>query len=392
VIQDDAGANASIIKTGPGKMELTGNNTYTGTTTIDEGIVLVQGLNPTNQGTYIVNGGELGGSGTINRLQIGLAVVSPGNAGPGLLKVHDIVVFSGFATYVVNINGQPQAQFDQLRMARLSLEAQPAILDPRLGFTPDLGAKFRIIDITGPDPVRADRFFQTVDGNVLTEGETFQINGLNFTISYAAGTGNDINLTRNTGAAFANRAITAEITEGQTAFITGHITEPNHQDTFFLDVDWGDGKQQTFTFPPGSPKDIKVGHRYLDDPAGTDDRYQVKLSWRDQHGGGNSAVLETIVRNSAPVLGEITSSLPPFLVGEPITIRGSITDVPKDSFRVHVRWDLNGPWQAINLPAGTKFFQLKHTYATAGDHHVTMLLVDDDLDLDDLSFLLHVGG
>jgi len=394
VIQNAAGATASITKTGPGKLELKGNNTYTGTTTIAAGILLVNGVNPPNQGQYLVNsGGELRGLGTISTLALN-GIVSPGDGSGGLLKVLGDTIFGESTKYVAHIDGTTVPAFDQIRTDRLFLNQTAGlrpILEPKVSFAAPLGQNFRLIDITGSTPLAVDQFFQTVGGLAITEGTTFTADGQNFTISYFGGDGNDVVITRNTGPAFAHRQITPEITEGETAFITGHITEPNHNDTFFLDVDWGDGTPlQTFTFPPGSPKDIKVGHKYLDNPR-DDDHYDVELLWRDQHGGSNHGELETVVRNKAPILGAITTSLPPFVVGQPITVRGSINDVPPDTFKVHVRWDLNGPWQAINLPAGTKFFELKHTYAKAGDHHVTVLLIDDDLDFDEVSFLLNVS-
>jgi hypothetical protein len=136
---------------------------------------------------------------------------------------------------------------------------------------------------------------------------------------------------------------------------------------------------------------VKVGHRYLDDPAGGNDQYQVKLRWRDQFGGANSAVLTTTVRNDAPDLGAITASLPPLVVGQPITLRGVVWDQgTQDALVLHVRWTANGPWQKVHLPAGTTNFTLRHTYAAAGRHQVTLLVVDDDLEFDQQSLVLDV--
>jgi hypothetical protein len=83
--------------------------------------------------------------------------------------------------------------------------------------------------------------------------------------------------------------------------------------------------------------------------------------------------------------------LSPLRVGEPLTIQGAFVDrSPKDSFKVHVQWDANGPWQSINLPAGSTSFRARHTYSTAGQHRVTILVVDDDLDVDSEQLVLTV--
>jgi hypothetical protein len=87
--------------------------------------------------------------------------------------------------------------------------------------------------------------------------------------------------------AFTNRMITSPAGRGSAATLSGIITEPDPGDTFFLDVDWGDGTpRQTFTFAPGSfvsgTTVAQVQHTYSH--VG---HYHIRLTWRDQTGLSN---------------------------------------------------------------------------------------------------------
>jgi hypothetical protein len=86
--------------------------------------------------------------------------------------------------------------------------------------------------------------------------------------------------------AFAQRTVTPLVERGTAAKLSGIITEPDAGDTFFLDVNWGDGTKQTFTYPPGSfvsgQTQVTVEHVYRH--VG---RYHVRFTWRDQTGLSN---------------------------------------------------------------------------------------------------------
>ncbi len=387
------GQPASITKTGDGRMLLTRNNTYRGTTTINLGTLIVNGNHSLDQGEFIVNGGILTGQGRVREIVQSAGVLNPG-FGIGFFTAAESTFLGDQSRFVVQINGATVGtQFDQLKTGQLVLgSAAHPKLDVRLGFTPNVGQSFRIVLVTGNTLLPANQFFRDLQGNDLPEGASFLVDGLSFTITYKGGNGNDVVITRNTPPAFENITITPEIIEGQSVVVTGHITEPDPLNTFFLDVNWGDGSAaQTFRFAPGSPRDIRVWHRYLDDPDGPNDRYRVTLHWRDQFGGTNGANLTTIVRNAAPKILGITASLPPLKVGRPIIIQGLISDrSPSDSFKVFIQWSANGPWQAVNLPAGSTSFSFQHTYARIGQYQVTVKVIDDDLDFHELNVVLNV--
>ena len=87
--------------------------------------------------------------------------------------------------------------------------------------------------------------------------------------------------------AFRDRAVTSPVALGTPTTLSGIITEPDPGDTFFLDVDWGDGTVETFTFLPGTFVSgetlASVQHTY--DHVG---QYKIQLTWRDQTGLSNA--------------------------------------------------------------------------------------------------------
>ena len=82
---------------------------------------------------------------------------------------------------------RPAAGYDRLNV-RGTNDLGGAHLEVRLGFAPQEGDSFRILNNDGTDPVGG-----TFAG--LTNGARFTVNGLPFQISYTGGTGNDVVLT-----------------------------------------------------------------------------------------------------------------------------------------------------------------------------------------------------
>jgi fibronectin-binding autotransporter adhesin len=79
-------AGMSLLKTGTGKLELTGNNTYTGGTTVSTGTLLVNNTSGsgTGSGSLLVSAGAtLGGSGEIAGITTISGIHNPGNS-PGI--------------------------------------------------------------------------------------------------------------------------------------------------------------------------------------------------------------------------------------------------------------------------------------------------------------------
>jgi len=92
----------------------------------------------------------------------------------------------------------------------------------------------------------------------------------------------------------------AAIDENGEATLTGTITDPGTQDTFTLDIDWGDplspDNTETYTFGASSTgnQTFTLTHRYLDDnPTAThSDDYAIALTITDDDGGTGSWSLE----------------------------------------------------------------------------------------------------
>lgn len=113
------GGTGNAIKSGTGKATLSGVNTYTGTTTVTQGILevasggSVASATSVNGGSFIVNGtagavslngGLLGGSGTTGAAQVNSGgKLAPGNS-IGTMTVTDSLTFAAGSTYEVEVS------------------------------------------------------------------------------------------------------------------------------------------------------------------------------------------------------------------------------------------------------------------------------------------------
>jgi autotransporter-associated beta strand protein len=102
-----AGTGGSLFKTGNGILVLSGTNTYTGTTTVDAGALIVNGslassLTTVNDGAALIASGNVG-SITVNRG--GFIVLGPGLV-PGTMTVAGDLALNRDSLYVVRVNPQ----------------------------------------------------------------------------------------------------------------------------------------------------------------------------------------------------------------------------------------------------------------------------------------------
>lgn len=100
------GAGGSLVKTGSGTLTLSGTNTYTGTTTVNAGSLLVDGSIASSSLTTVNSGAALHGSGTVGPASINAGgFLVPGPVGtPGSINVAGSLAFQSGAFYIVQVN------------------------------------------------------------------------------------------------------------------------------------------------------------------------------------------------------------------------------------------------------------------------------------------------
>ena len=183
--------NGGVTKNGNATWTLSGESSFTGSLTINAGLVYVNALHWNSQA--IVNpGATLGGSGFISSiLAMGGSTVSPGAAaGPGKLIGMNTLTLNSGSTLKIEINGPaPITGYDQLTGTPISLDGCNLQLNLGMGTTAP-GTTFTIVDNVFSFPTTG-----IFEG--LPEGAITNLNGIPFKITYAGGPdGNDVVLTQ----------------------------------------------------------------------------------------------------------------------------------------------------------------------------------------------------
>ncbi len=178
--------NAGLIKTGIGTLTLSADNTYTGTTSINAGTLIVDGSIATSH-VDVASGATLGGHGTTGSVTVAAGgTLAPGNS-PGIIHTGDLSLAAG-AHFAVQIAGTTVGtQYDQVAVTgTVSLAGASLDLSLLNGFNPQVGASFLIIDNDGTADAVTGKFAQ---------GDIFYFDADHYSINYAGGDGNDVVLT-----------------------------------------------------------------------------------------------------------------------------------------------------------------------------------------------------
>jgi autotransporter-associated beta strand protein len=186
----------TFISPGPtsGELVLTADNTYSGPTTVNSGILLIAGMQP-NSAVTINSGGNLFASGTVGALTLNsggnLAPLSPNGPGtlPAILTTGNLQLNGGIVHFVVNGLG-PGTGYSQLLVnGTVNLGAGVATLQVSGTLKPQSGDKVRLTENLGTNPINGS-FAMLPEGTIETDPNFGRI-----LFTYKGGDGNDFVVT-----------------------------------------------------------------------------------------------------------------------------------------------------------------------------------------------------
>jgi autotransporter-associated beta strand protein len=277
----------SLTKIGDATLTLTGNNSYSGSTTVNAGTLLVNGPQPISPVT-VNTGATLGGTGVTGPVVANRGgTVAPGVNGPGTLATPAGVTFLSGSTFAVDLNGTTAGtQYDVLRAGLVDLGGTTLAASLGAGFQPSVGDTFTIV-----------RGTSSVTGT-FAQGSSFVLGGQTFQITYNP---NSVVLTVvNTGPTVDPPTVTpASIREGGGVTVSGTFSDPNQGETHTVLIAWGDGTTDTVNLGVGVTAYGPVPHTYNDNrPGGAP--YTITVTVTDSNGGSGSNTATASVANVAP--------------------------------------------------------------------------------------------
>lgn len=167
-----------LIKAGGGTLTFSSDQTYTGSTDILAGVLLVNAAADTSS-VVVHSGATLGGTGAIQGavdVNNG-ATLSPGvGVGTGKLSVAGAVTFHAGSTIEIAINGMiAGSDYDQLSAHGVTIDPA-SLLTGAAGFAPPIGAEFLVIENLSASPVVG----------MFANGSEVDLSGSIFAIDYGS--------------------------------------------------------------------------------------------------------------------------------------------------------------------------------------------------------------
>ncbi|QDT79612.1 Cadherin domain protein [Gimesia maris] len=198
----DISGDGSLIKMDDGELILSGTSSYTGSTSVINGALIIDGSLTTAEVTVDANA-VLGGSGVINA---DVTVHSDGSflpgSSPGFISTEYLTLEAGSALDV-EINGTTAgSEYDQVQVTG-EVNLTGAKLNISSTFTAAAGTEFLLIDNDDVDSVTGE----FVD---RAEGTLFTFNGNQVYITYQGGDGNDVVLIVNSPPVADNQAFSID--------------------------------------------------------------------------------------------------------------------------------------------------------------------------------------
>ena len=190
----------SVIKAGTGTLTFSGENLYTGGTTVTQGVLIVSNSTGSGTGTGAVNvnAGTLGGSGIIaGAVTVGTgsgtgAFLAPATGGKKqlTLPIQSALTFKADATYTYTFKAkQSKARTDKVIANGVTINSGAMLsLSGRTQGSLRQDLTLTLISNTSPNPI-SGTFSNLSDGAIVT------VNGNNFQASYEGDDGNDLTLT-----------------------------------------------------------------------------------------------------------------------------------------------------------------------------------------------------
>jgi autotransporter-associated beta strand protein len=193
-----SGFGATLTKIGTGTLTLSSANSYSGGTTVSQGILRVTNTtgSATGLGFISVLGGTLGGNGTIGGVVLvggdnGKGTLAPaaGSRGQSTLTIERFLTFRNKSSYMASFSARNNAVTADLVIADgVTINGATLVLHARTNDALQEGTVITLISNTATTPI-SGTFRNLADGAIVT------VNGNNLQASYEGGDGNDLTLT-----------------------------------------------------------------------------------------------------------------------------------------------------------------------------------------------------